>query len=484
MTDSDHLFFGDNMYKKSSSSFVKHLDFLVIDLLLLAGAYVLAFLVRHHWTIPGYLFNRFIQYGIILLIVYLLISLIANSYKDVLHRSKWLELIHTVFQVGLTLVILLLYLYITKQSAVLSRWVFVLTAIFAIVLIWPVRVLWKHWIRMRLLRNNTGREQMLLILEASSLEASIQEIFNKKYQTYDFCGIVTNDPDRVGEEIEGIPVVAEINDLEEYVLANIVDEVLISLDNSEVSSLLISYFLEMGIVVHMAILSSDDPLPHSRLDEIGDMFVLTTSLSEASPWQLMVKRIADIIGGLFGCMITGIAFLFVAPQIKKADPGPVFFHQTRIGKNGRRFELYKFRSMYMDAEERKAELMDLNEMEGPMFKIQDDPRIIPKIGKRIRDWSIDELPQFWNILKGDMSLVGTRPPTVEEFECYEPHHKARLAFKPGLTGLWQVSGRNRIDEFEEIVRLDTEYIKHWSLREDFIIIMKTFVVVLKRKGSM
>ena len=431
------------------------------------------------------LFNPFIQLGIILLLVYLLISLISNAYKDVLHRNKWLELIQTVFQVALTLVILLLYLFITKQSAVLSRWVFVLTAVFAIVLIWPIRVLWKHSIRMRLLRNNIGgREQMLLILEASSLDSSIQEIFNKKYQTYDFCGIVTTDPARVGEEIEGIPIVAGINDLEEYVLANIVDDVLISIDNAEMSALLINYFLEMGIVVHMAIMNSDSPLPNARLDEIGDMFVLTTSLSAASPWQLMVKRIADIFGGLIGCLITGIAYLFVAPQIKKIDPGPVFFHQTRIGRNGRRFELYKFRSMYQDAEARKAELMDLNEMEGPMFKIKDDPRILPKIGKRIRDWSIDELPQFWNILKGDMSLVGTRPPTVEEFECYEPHHKARLSFRPGLTGLWQVSGRNRIDEFEEIVRLDTEYIKNWSLREDLMIILKTFVVVLKRKGSM
>ena len=473
------------MYKKASNSFVKHLDFMIIDLLLLAGAYVLAFLIRHQWQIPGYLFNRFIQFVIILLIVYLLVSLIANAYKDVLHRSKWMELLQTVFQVGFTLVILLLYLYITKQSAVLSRWVFVLTAIFAIVLIWPIRVLWKHGLRMRLLRNNiSGREQMLLILEASSLESSTQEIFNKKYQTYDFCGIVTNDPNRVGEEIGGIPVVADINDLEGYVLANIVDDVLISLDNTEMSALLIDYFLEMGIVVHMAIMNSDSPLPNARLDEIGDMFVLTTSFSAASPWQLVVKRIADIAGGLIGCLITGIAYLFVAPQIKKIDPGPVFFHQTRIGRNGRRFELYKFRSMYQDAEERKAELMDLNEMEGPMFKIKDDPRILPKIGKRIRDWSIDELPQFWNILKGDMSLVGTRPPTVEEFECYEPHHKARLAFKPGLTGLWQVSGRNRIDEFEEIVRLDTEYIKNWSLKEDLIIILKTFVVVFKRKGSM
>ena len=473
------------MHRKTSNSFIKHLDFLIIDMVLLAGAYVLAFLSRHNWTIPKYLFNYFIQFGIVLLIVYLLIAIISSAYKDILHRNKWRELIQVILQVVVTLVILLLYLYLTKQSQILSRWVYLLTALLAIVLIWPIRVLWKHWIRMRLLKNNiSGREQMLLILDAESLEASTEEIFNKKYQTYDFCGIVTDDPSRVGESIDNIPIVADINGLEDYVLSNIVDAVLISVQNSLEQSLLIQYFLEMGVVVNIAIMSSDSALPNARIEEIGDMFVITTSNSTAAAWQLVVKRLADIVGGLIGCLITGIAFLFVAPQIKKADPGPVFFHQTRIGKNGRRFELYKFRSMYMDAEERKAELMHLNEMAGPMFKIKDDPRILPKIGTRIRNWSIDELPQFWNILKGDMSLVGTRPPTVEEFACYEPHHRARLSFRPGLTGLWQVSGRNRIDEFEEIVRLDTEYIKNWSIKEDIFIILKTFVVVLKRKGSM
>ena len=473
------------MHRKTTNSFIKHLDFLIIDLILLAGAYVLAFLIRHSWMIPKYMVNVFLQYGIVLLIVFLLISIISSSYKDILHRNKWRELVQTVFQVVLTMVILLLYLFITKQSQILSRWVVILTALIAIVLIWPVRVLWKHAIRMRLLKNNIGsREQMLLILDSSTLDASMEEIFNKKYQTYDFCGIVTEDPSLVGQSVENIPIVADINGLEDYVLTNIVDDVLISVENDLERGLLIQYFLEMGVVVHMAIMSSDSPLPNARIEEIGDMFVLTTSNSSASTWQLMVKRLADIFGGLIGCVITGIAYLFVAPMIKKADPGPVFFHQTRVGKNGRKFELYKFRSMYMDAEERIAELMDLNEMEGPMFKIKDDPRILPKVGTRIRNWSIDELPQFWNILKGDMSLVGTRPPTVEEFECYEPHHKARLSFRPGLTGLWQVSGRNRIDEFEEIVRLDTEYIKNWSIKEDIIIILKTFVVVLKRKGSM
>jgi len=137
----------------------------------------------------------------------------------------------------------------------------------------------------------------------------------------------------------------------------------------------------------------------------------------------------------------------------------------------------------MDAEERKKELMAQNEMQGFMFKMEDDPRILPGIGHRIRDWSLDEFPQFWNVFKGDMSLVGTRPPTVDEFKQYEAHHKSRLSFKPGITGLWQVSGRSNITDFEEIVRLDNEYIRNWNLGLDLKILIKTVGVVLGRKGS-
>ena len=143
---------------------------------------------------------------------------------------------------------------------------------------------------------------------------------------------------------------------------------------------------------------------------------------------------------------------------------------------------YKFRSMYMDAEERKKELMEQNKMQGLMFKMDDDPRITP-IGKFIRKTSLDEFPQFINIFKGDMSLVGTRPPTVDEFEQYDAHHKSRLAIKPGLTGLWQVSGRSEITDFDEVVRLDQEYIENWSLVLDLKILLKTVVVVLKGKGA-
>lgn len=204
----------------------------------------------------------------------------------------------------------------------------------------------------------------------------------------------------------------------------------------------------------------------------------------------------DILGGLVGCLITGILFIILAPIIRKQSPGPIFFTQTRVGKNGKKFKMYKFRSMYMDAEERKKELMAQNRVkDGMMFKLDWDPRIIGSrqlpdgtvkkgVGNFIRDWSLDEFPQFINVLLGDMSLVGTRPPTVDEWEKYNFHHRARLATKPGVTGMWQVSGRSNITDFEEVVKLDKQYITDWDLGMDIKILLKTVGVVFKREGSM
>ena len=196
----------------------------------------------------------------------------------------------------------------------------------------------------------------------------------------------------------------------------------------------------------------------------------------------MVKRLMDIVGSLIGCVLTLLITPFVALAIKIDSPGPVFFSQTRIGKNGRRFKIWKFRSMYIDAEARKKELEAQNEIRGLMFKMEDDPRIT-KVGKFIRKTSIDETPQFFNILVGDMSLVGTRPPTEDEFEQYNGYYRRRMSITPGLTGMWQVSGRSDIQDFEEIVKLDLEYIDNWSLLLDIKILFKTVFIVLGRKGS-
>ena len=190
----------------------------------------------------------------------------------------------------------------------------------------------------------------------------------------------------------------------------------------------------------------------------------------------------DIGGGIVGIIFTAVLTVILGPIIYIQSPGPIFFSQERVGKNGRKFRIYKFRSMYPDAEKRKKELMEKNKMQGFMFKMDNDPRVTP-IGKFIRKTSLDEFPQFFNILKGDMSLVGTRPPTVDEYEQYERHHKVRLAAKPGLTGLWQVSGRSDIVDFEEVVALDKKYIEEWNIGLDLKILCQTVKVVVTGKGS-
>lgn len=198
--------------------------------------------------------------------------------------------------------------------------------------------------------------------------------------------------------------------------------------------------------------------------------------------QLVLKRIMDIVGALAGCAALLLIMVIFGPLIKLESPGPIFFSQKRVGRNGRVFKMYKFRSMYADAEERKKELMAKNEMKGLMFKMEHDPRIT-KIGAFMRKTSLDEFPQFINILMGDMSLVGTRPPTLDEFAQYSPYHKKRLSFRPGLTGMWQVSGRSDITDFEEIVRLDVEYIDHWSIGLDMKILLKTLLAVFAGRGA-
>ena len=239
----------------------------------------------------------------------------------------------------------------------------------------------------------------------------------------------------------------------------------------------------MGITVHLNIevLENFDGFDKT-VTMLGDIPVITFANTFFDYNKLIIKRAMDIAGAIIGLAFTGIITIFLAPPLLLESKGPLFFKQRRVGKNGRYFDMYKFRSMYSDAEERKQELMSKNEMNGLMFKMTDDPRIT-KVGKFIRKTSIDEMPQFWNVLKGEMSLVGTRPPTVDEFKKYEGYHKRRLSTKPGITGMWQVSGRNDIEDFEEVVKLYLEYIDNWCLAFDIKIILKTIGIVFARKGA-
>ena len=196
--------------------------------------------------------------------------------------------------------------------------------------------------------------------------------------------------------------------------------------------------------------------------------------------KCLIKRSIDVLGAFVGLLILGLVVLPLALVIKLDSPGPIFYSQTRYGLKGRPFTIWKFRSMVQNADDLKQ--MVSNEAQGLIFKNENDPRIT-RVGQFLRKTSLDEFPQFWNVLKGDMSLVGTRPPTADEVSCYSPHHWQRLDVKPGITGQWQVSGRSAIKDFEEIVHLDLHYQAIWSPWYDLQVILKTITVLLNRSGA-
>ena len=270
----------------------------------------------------------------------------------------------------------------------------------------------------------------------------------------------------------------------EYVKRHQVDLVIFSVNHLVRRKIehLIEAFSEMGIDSLITIDSFAIETLETKLEDFGTTNVIRLSPRLFTDGELLLKRLMDIAGALVGCFICIIFGLIVAPLIFLEDPGPIIFKQKRVGRNGKYFYIYKFRSMYQDAEAKLQTLKDQNEMQGFMFKMKNDPRIT-KIGKILRKTSIDELPQFFNVLEGSMSLIGTRPPTVDEYNQYSAHHKRRISIKPGITGLWQVSGRSEITDFEEIVRLDCFYIDHWSITGDIKILLKTFAAVFTGKGS-
>jgi exopolysaccharide biosynthesis polyprenyl glycosylphosphotransferase len=281
------------------------------------------------------------------------------------------------------------------------------------------------------------------------------------------------------------PYYGDINDVVTICKREMVDEVVFCLPRSEMGTveILVHDLSEMGITSRMVLDLIDFPASRSELSIFHDELPMLTFYSKAfDPKQLLAKRILDVLGASVGLMLLGVLLPLLAFLIRRDSPGPIFFGQERVGENGRRFRCWKLRSMYIDAEERKKELLAQNEMSGAIFKIKNDPRVTP-IGRLLRKSSLDEFPQFWNVLRGEMSLVGTRPPTPDEVEQYENWHRKRLCIKPGITGLWQVTGRNQIQDFNEIARLDIRYIENWSVWLDLKIIFKTVWVVVGGRGA-
>ncbi len=484
------------MNTKHRKGWMKHWDFILIDILVLQVSFILAY-----WLVRGlgnpYALPAYAAQGNVLFVSQLLVILMRPKYSGILRRKRYDEFLAVcrfIFEIE---AIAIFYFFLVHQTGIVSRLQYGITVVLFIFLDYFLRTANKF----RILRSKNNRHKKSVVLITS--EDKVKEALNRLnssgiYTDFFVAGVIVLDKDEI-DHIDGVNLpVGPVNERSlDRISHGWVDEVFIlQPDNLPFPTKLMDDLMEMGITVDYTVAAlNDEKWPINDMKKLGNYKVLSSSVRFASAEEMGLKRIMDILGGIVGCLICGILLIIVGPIIYHADPGPIFYSQERIGTNGRTFKIYKFRSMYIDADKRKAELIAKNKMsDGMMFKVDDDPRIIgsekkdkngkPKgIGNFIRKTSIDEFPQFWCVLKGDMSLVGWRPCTKDEWIKYGMQHRIRAAMKPGITGMWQVSGRSQITDFDEIVALDREYIENWSLQLDIKILLKTVWVVLTRKGA-
>ncbi len=324
---------------------------------------------------------------------------------------------------------------------------------------------------------------VLIVGTGEKAKALAHRIARSRRWGLQLLGYVAEEGSPSDAPIAGHRILGTVKDLPRILREQVVDEVLVTVDRKRIVEMeeLFLHCEQIGVNARLAA----DFFPHLiakvELDELDGVPLLTFSTTPRDAWGLAAKRVLDVaVAGLFLLLFAWL-YLLLAVLIKATSPGPVLFRQERVGLNGRRFTFYKFRSMVADAEARRADVEHLNEMDGPVFKAAGDPRIT-RVGRWLRKFSLDELPQMWNVLTGEMSLVGPRPPVPTEVEQYETWQRRRLSMRPGLTCLWQVSGRNEID-FRQWMELDLQYIDAWSFGLDLVILLRTVPAVLLGRGA-
>ena len=468
---------------KSYNKEPPNIRLLLLDVSTLILAYALAAFVRFGVILDRIKDENYSILLVVCILVYITIFYMSDSSSGFFRRGFIQEFKMVVSRNLMSILCVSTILYLSKRGIIYARLFFLEFFVFYMLLNYLARQYYKVIMLTYFKESDLSSKIMVITTYRKALEI-IPKIKNENLSEQKITSIAILDRNMYGKEILGIPVKAGIHNLLDTIRYETVDEVFISIPPK--MSLDLEEIIEelelMGIKVRLNIDTFGLNIKEKKVESYSGYHVLIFSKKEFQASKLIMKRIIDIFGAVIGILITGFLTVFVAPAILIESPGPVFFSQTRIGKNGRRFKIYKFRSMYLDAEERKLSLLAQNEMQGYMFKLTEDPRVT-KVGKFIRRTSIDEFPQFLNVLLGDMSLVGTRPPTEDEFLNYESRHRRRLTLKPGLTGIWQTSGRSGISDFEEVVRMDLEYIDNWSLSLDIKLIIKTVITVLSGSGA-
>jgi exopolysaccharide biosynthesis polyprenyl glycosylphosphotransferase len=458
------------------------------DVILINVAFVLSYYMRYElqwiravaeaYYVP---FGAYVPVSILLTVI-LLIVLKAEGLYDRRRGSSWLDdiyIISTSTLVGIAIMIFIFFLY---RAHFYSRLIF-LYAVLLIVSLLSLSRLVERQIAARLRRRGIGVDRVLIVGAGTVGRAIMRSILAQPELGYSPVGFVDDDPKKQNSAIGPFEAMGSTDDLAAVLRNEAIDQVIITLP-------WISHRKVLGII-------TDSERQGVRARFVPDLLQMSlsqvdTDVMDGIPligvkeptlrgWKIAVKRFIDIAVSSVALLLLSPMLLLTAILIKLDSPGPVFFKQTRLGRGERPFTCYKFRSMWEDAEDVKPELSELNEAEGPIFKIKDDPRVT-RVGKVLRRFSLDELPQLFNVFRGDMSMVGPRPPVPSEVEDYQDWHHERLNIPSGITGLWQVRGRSDLT-FDEMVMLDLYYAENWSLWQDFKILLRTIPTVLFGRGA-
>ncbi len=481
------------MHSSRTDSALRHLDFAFFDVLVLQLSFNLMYAITRHTGFIYYDDQYAIQTAVFFL-VQVTLGLFTNAYDRIFTRDIYEELKSLLLNIILIVLLSGAFILMTHTPVVNTELVIVAGLYF------DINFFVRQANKAHHLRKGLPKRKVAIVTSSDRVFSVIRRLReNTVSAEYELACLILLDeaPAEKFDDLD-VPVFYAYGEmiLEKISRLWIDDAFVLLEDDVAYPKKLMENFLYMGITIHSSFTVLDDfAFSSVDVEELGSFKVITNSIRFVSDSSLFAKRAVDVVGGLIGTIGTCLLTLVIGPLIYIKSPGPIFFAQKRIGLNGRVFKMYKFRSMYMDAEKRKAELMAKNKIQnGLMFKMDDDPRIIgsekkgkdgkPKgIGNFIRNTSLDEFPQFFNVLKGDMSLVGTRPPTLDEWNQYDPRHRIRMSVKPGITGMWQVSGRSKITDFEQVVALDQKYIDSWSVWLDLKILVRTVQVVLRHEGA-
>lgn len=458
------------------------------DLVIIFVAFALAYYLRYQlqWfrdVDPAY-YTTFVPYlplAAMLTALVMLAFIIEGVYRP-RRNATLVDEIYAVINGATTGFVVMVFIVFFWRPLVYSRLIFVYATALIILLLITARVL-RRLALASLRRQGAGMDRVLIVGAGEEGLRVLRHLVARPELGYQVVGFVDDDLERGSADIGRIKALGRIDALPDLIQSHDLDEVVITLPSQEHRRILelVETCLRSDVRPRIVPDLFQMSLSRVQVDDVAGIPMLSPHSTELSGWARAFKRFVDIVGSTLGLLVLSPLLALISLAIRLDTPGSPIFRQMRVGRNGRYFPVYKFRSMVQDAEKIRSQLTHLNEADGPLFKIRDDPRTT-RVGRFLRRTSLDELPQLWNVLRGDMSLVGPRPALPEEVAGYAEWHRQRLATAPGMTGLWQVSGRSDLP-FEEMILLDIYYIENWSPLLDASILMRTVPKVLFRTGA-